>query len=154
MSHQKKSNRNNRFDTILRWISLSISLIGAADALYLLVLKFSEEDAMCIGSHGCITVNNSPYSMIYGIPVSLLGLVAYLVIAGVHIFESRTNLAATGGPLAIFGISLAGFLFSAYLTYLEYFVIDEICPFCLASAFMITIIFLLAIIRLIRQPYQ
>ena len=36
--------------------------------------------------------------------------------------------------LAIFGVSLAGALYSAYLTYLELFVIDAICPWCVSSA--------------------
>jgi len=48
-------------------------------------------------------------------------------------------------PLAIFGISLIGVLYSAYLTYLELFVIHAICRWCVSSAIIITAIFLLSL---------
>jgi uncharacterized membrane protein len=92
--------------------------------------------------------------MIYGIPVSLLGLLAYLAIAGILLLEPRWEPAEKQGPLAVFGLSLAGVGFSAYLTYIEYYVIFAVCPFCIASAILITVVFILAIIRLVRQPYS
>ena len=137
----------------LRWTSLALSILGAADAIYLLVLKYTQDEAMCIGNYGCISVNNSSYSMIYGIPVSLLGLLAYLAVTAMLLLESHWELARLRGPLVVFGIGLTGVLFSAYLTYLEYFVIYAVCPFCIASALLIALIFILSIIRLVRQPY-
>ena len=55
------------------------------------------------------------------------------------------------GPLAIFGISLGGVIFSIYLTYLELYVIHAVCPFCVASAIIIILLFILAILRLVKQ---
>ena len=145
---------SDKTGSALRWATIVLALLGAADAIYLLVLKYTQAEAMCIGNHGCITVNNSPYSVIYGIPVSLLGLLAYLAIIGIFLLEPRWKPAAQQGPLAVFGLSLAGVAFSAYLTYIEYYVIFAVCPFCITSAILITLIFILAIIRLVRQPYS
>ena len=41
---------------------------------------------------------------------------------------------------AIFGIAFAGVLYSAYLTYIELFVLRKICPWCVASAAIVTLI--------------
>jgi uncharacterized membrane protein len=106
---------------------------------------------MCLGNGGCHNVNFSPYSEIGGIPVSIFGIFAYLVILLILALEVRVKIAKENGPLAIFGISLCGVAFSVYLTYLEIYVIHAICPFCVVSAIAITFIFILAIIRLIKQ---
>ncbi|KAF0107280.1 MAG: vitamin K epoxide reductase [Anaerolineaceae bacterium] len=154
MAARMKPPRNDKTGNALRWASVAIALLGAADSVYLLVLKYTQAEVMCIGSHGCITVNNSPYSVIYGIPVSLFGILTYLALAAILLLEPRSKSAARHGPLAVFGLSLAGVLFSAYLTYIEYFVIFAVCPFCVGSAVLIALIFALAIVRLVRQPYS
>jgi uncharacterized membrane protein len=96
-------------------------------------------------------VNFSPYAEINGIPISVFGICAYLAILCILVLEGRVKIAKENGPLAIFGIGLGGVAFSAYLTYLELYVIHAICPFCVASAIAITLIFILAIIRLVKQ---
>jgi uncharacterized membrane protein len=106
---------------------------------------------MCLGNGGCHDVNFSSYSEIGGIPVSVFGIIAFLAIAGILLMEQRLKIAEENGALAIFGISLGGVAFTAYLTWLEIYVIHAICPFCVASAVIITLIFILAIIRLIKQ---
>jgi uncharacterized membrane protein len=79
-------------------------------------------------------------------------MIAYLMIAGILLMEPRLKIAQDNGSLVIFGISLAGVAFTAYLTWLEIYVIHAICPFCVASAIIISLILILAIIRLIKQP--
>ncbi|MGW8180364.1 MAG: vitamin K epoxide reductase family protein, partial [bacterium] len=79
-------------------------------------------------------------------PVALLGLVAYTTLFALtllrgHVAEHLDNYI----PLAIFGISFIGVLYSAYLTYLELFVIYAICRWCVSSALIITAIFLLSL---------
>ena len=133
---------------ILVWTSILISIIGAMDAIYLLVLKLSNNNAMCLGSGDCAAVNASRYSEVYGIPVSLFGILAYLAILGILALESRPRFFKENSNLLVFGLSLAGVLFSAYLTYLEFFVLHAICPFCIISAIAITIIFIISLIRL------
>jgi len=136
---------------VFTWTSLVLACLGILDATYLLIYKLTNNNAMCLGNGGCHDVNFSPYSQIAGIPVSVFGLVAYLAMAVILLLESRLNFAKDNGPLAVFGISLAGTAFTVYLTWIELYVIHKVCPFCVASAVIITLIFILAIIRLIKQ---
>jgi len=133
------------------WSTVVVTILGAADAVYLLVYKLTGNPHMCLGNGGCHNVNFSPYSEISGVPVAVFGICAYLAILCILVLESRVKIAKENGPLAIFGISLGGVVFSAYLTYLEIYVIHAICPFCVISAIAITLIFILAIIRLVKQ---
>jgi uncharacterized membrane protein len=73
-------------------------------------------------------VQSSRYAAILGVPVSVLGLVGY---AGLLL---SAVLRGEVGVYLGFLIALVGTLFSAYLTYLELFVIHAVCQWCLASA--------------------
>lgn len=128
------------------------AILGIADAAYLLILKLTSNSAMCLGIGDCATVNASRYSEIYKIPVSLLGIIAYLAILGIHTLEPRLRIFKENGRLLVFGISMVGVFFSAYLTYVELYILHAICPFCVISAVLITIVFILAIFRLVKQP--
>jgi uncharacterized membrane protein len=151
MAHGVDTGRPDKFTIPLFWGTAVFAILGAADALYLLIYKLTGNSNMCLGNGGCHNVNFSPYSVVYGIPVSVFGMAAYLAILSILLLESRLKIAEENGPLAIFGISLVGLAFTVYLTYLELYVIHAICPFCVASAVLITLIFLLAIIRLVKQ---
>ncbi len=140
-----------RTDTILSWSIGILAILGAIDSTYLLIYKLTGNNRMCLGNGGCHNVNFSPYSEIYGIPISAIGLVAYLVMAAIILLEPRLKVARENGPLALFGMGIIGVAFSAYLTYLEVYVIHAVCPFCVSSAIIITLIFVLAIIRLVKQ---
>ena len=152
MTSQTRSTRQEKRNAVLRWSSIVLAALGAADSLYLLILKLSHNGKMCLGNGGCATVNSSSYSELFGIPVSVYGLLAYLAIIAIILVEPRWKFAAAQGPLAIFGMTLGGVLFSAYLTYIEFYVIFAVCPFCIISAVVITLLFILAIIRLVTQP--
>ncbi len=132
----------------LSWASIFLALIGVLDSTYLFIYKISNNNAMCLGNGDCATVNASRYSVIYGIPVSLLGVLAYLAILALLIFEFRNIITKENSNLLIFGICLVGVIFSAYLTYIEFFVIFAVCPFCILSAIVITILFIISIIKL------
>ncbi|HBG75317.1 MAG: hypothetical protein A2X25_12290 [Chloroflexi bacterium GWB2_49_20] len=134
----------------LIWASIVLTIIGVLDSTYLLIYKISKNNAMCLGNGDCSTVNASSYSEIYGIPVSLLGLLAYLVILALLIFELSNIFTKENSNLLVFGISLVGVLFSAYLTYIEFFVIYAVCPFCIVSAVVITFLFIISIISLVK----
>ena len=151
MAHRIKNTHTDKTGPVLYWGSVALAILGAADALYLLIFKLTGNSHMCLGNGGCHDVNFSSYSEINGIPVSVFGLSAYLAILCILVLEARVKIAKENGPLAIFGISLGGLAFSAYLTYLEIYVIHAICPFCVASAILITLIFILAVIRLVKQ---
>jgi uncharacterized membrane protein len=151
MVHRITNSRTDKTGPALFWSTLVLTILGAADALYLIIYKLTGNNRMCLGNGGCHDVNFSPYSEIYGIPVAVFGISAYLAILCILVLEARIKFAKENGPLAIFGISLGGVAFTAYLTYLEIYIIHAICPFCVASAILITLIFILAIIRLVKQ---
>jgi uncharacterized membrane protein len=95
------------------------------------------------GGGGCETVANSSYSHIAGVNVAVFGIVGYVALFLTAFFAN--DLARFGG----FAVSLGGFGFSVYLTYLEIFKIEAICQWCVASAVLMTILFLLNATRLI-----
>jgi uncharacterized membrane protein len=108
---------------------LALAAVGVLISAYLTWTHFAGLTPVCTGSgEGCKTVQSSRYASVLGIPVALLGLVAY----GGLIFS--TILWRETGIYLGFLISLVGTLFSAYLTYLEIFVIGALCQWCLASA--------------------
>lgn len=134
-------------------LSLFTALVGLLDSAYLAWLKLTYNEAACIGGFGdCYTVNTSPYAEVYGIPIALLGVLAYLTIAVIHLLEGRSDFFRSNGVLMVFGISLAGVLYSAYLTYLEVAVLRAWCPYCVLSAVAMTAIFVVSVIRLMRAP--
>ena len=68
----------------------------------------------------------------------------YLLILGSLLVRGDVGRALT------FMLSLTGLAFSLYLTYLELFVIDAICQWCVASAVVMTALLITATIRLLR----
>jgi len=133
----------------LQKVAIIAAFLGLLDALYLLVIKLTEEPALCIQGLGdCWSVNTSKYSEIYGIPVSLLGALAFLAIVLNLSLENTSKFLSKYGTLAFFGITLTGTIYSAYLTYLEVWVIHAICPFCIISALLMLLLLIISIIRL------
>ncbi|MHC1785030.1 MAG: vitamin K epoxide reductase family protein [Anaerolineaceae bacterium] len=127
-------------------------VVGLVDSLYLLWEKISQNQALCLPGLGdCWTVNNSKYSELFGIPVALLGAASYLAILVVLLLENKSSFFRNFSSLAVFGMSLVGTLFSAYLTYLELFVINAICPFCVVSAVVMLAVLILTSVRLLRS---
>jgi len=97
------------------------------------VTEFGGGTPLCVaGGHGCETVARSKYSHVAGINVAAIGIAGYVLIFGAA--------ALRGDPGRFAGLifALVGFGFSAYLTYLELFVIDAICQWCVASAVLMT----------------
>jgi uncharacterized membrane protein len=129
-----------------------LALLGVGISGYLTYVKLSNTTAVCLGLGECETVQNSPYAVIFGIPIALLGLLAYVTILGLWWWgrnPERANSELT--PVGIFGISLFGFLYSAYLTYLEFFVIEAICPWCIASFLVMTAIMIISGVQSYRE---
>jgi uncharacterized membrane protein len=136
----------------LYWANLIAAVAGILISIYMLIFKMFAIEAMCLGNGGCSTVNTSPYSEIYGVPVAVIGFIGYLAILITLIMENYFSFFKENGPLLEFGMGLLGVVYSAYLTYLELYVIHAICPFCVSSAIAITLCFVFALIRLINQP--
>lgn len=139
----------------LSQLAIILTVIGLLVSVYMTIYKITSNDNMCIGSGDCKTVNDSRYSEVtiagLRIPVAVLGVVGYAVILGVLLFEQRTDFLQQNGSLVFFGLSLMGFLFTLYLVYVEIALIKAFCPFCVTSQIAMTLIFILSVIRVVRQ---
>ena len=140
----------------LSQLAIALTVIGLLVAAYMTIYAITSNDSMCIGSGDCKTVNNSRYSKIdfagLEIPVAVLGVMGYASILAVLLLEPRIGFLEQNGTLAFFGLSLMGFLFTLYLIYVEIALIRAYCPFCIASQVAMILIFILSVIRVVRQP--
>ena len=136
----------------LSQLAIVLTVIGLLVSVYMTIYKITSNDSMCIGSQDCSVVNASRYSEINGIPVAVLGVVGYAAILAVLLFEQKFGFLQQNGTLVFFGLSLTGFLFTLYLIYVEVALIRAYCPFCIASQSAMTLIFILSVIRVVRQP--
>jgi len=139
-------------DKRLTQITIALSILGLLVSIYMTVYKITANDNMCLGSGDCSTVNASRYSEVNGIPVALIGVIGYVSILGIHWLERKNVFFKQNGSMMFFGISLIGFFFTLWLIYVEIALIKALCPFCLASQATMTIIFILSVIRVVRQP--
>jgi len=115
----------------LRLAAAIVAFAGIAVAGYLSWAQYADSAVVCVAGGSCEKVQESEYASIAGIPVAVLGLVAYTVILA---------LIAWDAPLARLSaatIALVGLCFSAYLLVLQLFVIDAICVWCLANDVLI-----------------
>jgi uncharacterized membrane protein len=138
-----------------KWLykaSMILVVIGILVSSYMTIYKLTNNNSMCLGSGDCSTVNASKYSEVYGIPVGLVGVAGYTSILLVLLLENRNDFLRRNGTLFIFGLALTGFMFTLYLIYIEFAILKAVCPFCLTSQVVMTIIFVISVIRLIRQP--
>jgi uncharacterized membrane protein len=120
---------------------LLLALAGVAIASYLAWENSQGRSGVCTIAHGCETVQKSRYGKLFGVPVSVPGLALYLVLAAAAI-TWLTNLRGWRPAATAVGFyfALFGFLFSGYLTYLEAFVIDAWCIYCITSASLLTVL--------------
>lgn len=114
-----------------------MTLASALASGYLSVTRALGETAVCGPSNGCETVASSEYSVVLGIPVAFLGLglsLVLLVLAGLWWLRRERR-----ALLVAYGLLLLATLGVVYLTYLELFVIEAICPWCVAYAVTVVV---------------
>jgi len=134
-------------------VQVGLALAGAAVAGYLTWTRLTGGTPVCIGFGGCDFVQASRFSELFGLPVALWGLGAYLVLAGLGIAGLLPGLQnALWLRTATFGLALAGWLFSMYLTAVEAFVLQAWCVWCVTSAVIISVLAAVCGIRLFRMP--
>ena len=121
----------------------AVAALGLAIAAYLTYVHYAGINPVCT-TGGCEKVQGSSYAEVGGVPVALLGLAGY-----VAILASLWVPGEMGRATAVL-LAMAGFGYSAYLTYLELFEIDAICQWCVASAVCMTVLAALTTTRWLR----
>lgn len=118
------------------WVGLTLlGLPGGGVAAYLTYAHWADRPTVCGGIGQCELVQTSEYSEIAGVPVALLGLLYFAVMS----LLALARLTRGPGTLewvqpAAFSMALAGTAFVAYLTYVELFVLEAICVWCVSLA--------------------
>lgn len=130
----------------LAGLTLLLSVIGAGIAAYLTYAHYDEGALVCSAGGGCHTVQESDYATIGPIPIAILGLGMFIVLGGlalVRIFDWRVSiLDGETANMAAWGITLTALLYYAYLLYVEIFVLEAICQWCVGTTIATVAIFL------------
>ena len=122
------------------WSYLILSFTGFVDAAYVTVKAYLSSPLNCLVFENCSQVINSSYAKIFGAPISLLGAVFYLTIFLLSVYYVDVK---RGWVLkAIFCLTAFGFIFSLYLLYVQAFLLNQFCLYCLVSALISLILFL------------
>lgn len=151
MTVDRNFNKQNRSNFII----IAAAIIGLLDSLYLSYVKLSGTQIYCTPGLGeCDVVNASRWSILWGIPLGVYGVLGYTLLFLIAVFGKKIPFISKDTDLYLFAISLAGFLFSAYLTYLELFVLKAICQWCVLSAIMMTVIFIFSIRNLVVKSAE
>jgi uncharacterized membrane protein len=128
-----------------RMLVALVALAGVFVALYLTLYKLGYIGTLACAVGSCETVQTSKWATFLGFPVGGWGVAYYLGVLALA-------LVGLGGRYAdsrrlsdiLVGVTGFGLLFSLWLTYLELFVIHAICQWCVVSAILATILFILS----------
>ena len=121
------------------------AVIGGGIAAYLTYVHYSHTAPICVNG-GCETVQKSKYAELAGVPVALLGLIAYAAILATT---------AVRGTVAVFTgvlLALVGVAFSGYLLWAQLGPIGAICQWCLGNDVVITVVAVLCVVRMLTEP--
>jgi len=131
---------------IRRQAIVLLALVGLLVATYLWLYKIGVIGELQCGTGGCEVVQTSPYADLLGIPVAFYGVAGYAVLlvlglAGLQPARAGDRRLA----VLVAALATAGFAFTLYLTFLELLVLHAICRWCIASAAIMTAIWVLAL---------
>lgn len=125
-----------------------LPFLGLIDSLYL--LNIHSNPSVCTVREtplgiplDCGSVAQSQYSEILGIPLAILGLLYYLILLLIVNFEPNLPTLPISSLQLIAVVVSFGFLFTLWLVYLQLFVIELICIYCMVSAILTTSLFII-----------
>lgn len=134
----------SQIPNIILWALIVLALIGFTDSAYLLAKRISGAPIPCFITSGCDTVSKSPYSVLFGVPLSAWGVIFYLGIGFLAILyiDTKNLLVAKLIPFA----TTLGFLSSLYFIYVQKFLIGAFCIYCILSAIVSTLLFVFGVV--------
>ena len=129
----------------LRGAIAALAAVGAAVATYLTVVHYAHTAPVCT-TGGCEKVQQSRYAELAGVPVAVLGLVAYLTLIATAAVRGLT--AALAGVV----VALVGVAFSGYLLWAQLARIHAICQWCVGNDAIVAVVAVLCVARLLTEP--
>jgi uncharacterized membrane protein len=124
-----------------------LALVGLMIGIYLTLYKFGVIGALACGVGSCETVQTSRWSTLLGLPVATWGLGYYALVFVLTMAGVQPRYASSRGlSLGLLLLTGWGFVFSSWLTYLEARVINAWCQWCVISAIVATLLFVIAVV--------
>lgn len=137
----------------MRTLLLISVVFGLLVSGYLSYVKLVNVPMACVegGAFDCGKVQNSAYSMMFGIPIAWLGFATYVVLGLLVLLEDRVAFLRENGHLLVFGVALMAFIYSMWLVYVQVALIGALCVWCLLHELNMTIFFVGACWRLYKS---
>lgn len=122
----------------MRWILVVLCVVGIAASSLALREHYREGTSPCSINErwDCGIVNHSPYAVLLGVPVALIGIVGYLLL-GALAFKRAYRLMLLA--------ALPGLAFSLYLAHIERDLLGVWCIYCVISLGVISLLTLLVL---------
>jgi uncharacterized membrane protein len=120
------------------WAWLVLAALGIADTTYLTAKRFTGSEVNCFITDGCSVVAKSSYSLVLGVPLSLIGglfFLAILVLAICYLAKRQPRFLLWGSWLAI-----PGMLIAWWYEYVQFYIIYAICIYCVMAAALSTLL--------------
>jgi uncharacterized membrane protein len=86
----------------------------------------------------------------FGIPISLFGILAYLTFLTLAYLGLKKKIEARTSLLIIFIMALLGEMYAGYLVYIMLYVLEAICPWCFVSHVILTLIIIISFLQLLK----
>jgi uncharacterized membrane protein len=128
----------------LRGTIVALCLAGLAVATYLTVVHYTHTAPICT-TGGCEKVQKSSYAELHGVPVAVLGVIAYVALLGLALVPGLV--AATLGAV----VALASAAFGGYLLWAQLARIHAICIWCVGNDAIVATLAVLCVARLLLE---
>jgi uncharacterized membrane protein len=129
-----------------------VSLLGLFLGTYLTLYKMGVIGTLACNVSSCETVQTSRWSTFLGLPVATWGAGFYALMLALSIAGLQERFEQSRGlSLAMLLLAGWGVLFTAWLNYLEAFVIHAWCEWCLGSAALVLVLFVTTVVDYRQQ---
>ncbi len=136
------------------FFTIILSVLGMAISGYLWYGYAQPHNLVCTISE-CQVIRQSEYSVFLGVSIPVWGFFFYtsILVYNLALFVRKKRfIRFEWEQYILFGVLTIGFVFSLYLTYLEAFVIEAWCQWCVASFIISTFLFALWLFSLLKKP--
>ncbi len=122
----------------MRIVLLVLAVLGIAASTLALREHYRTDTSPCSINEkwDCGIVNHSPYAVLWGVPVAIIGMAGYLLLGALALKRWYT---------VLLSLSLGGLAFSLYLAHIEKDILGVWCIYCVVSLGVISAISLLAL---------
>jgi len=136
----------------LRFFALLSVAFGLGVSGYLSYVKLTNVAMECVrdSTFDCHTVQNSAYGQLFGVPIAVLGFLMYVIVGLLIVFENATPFLQNNARALTFVVVLFAWLFSMWLVYVQFFILEALCPWCLSHEANITLLLPIVTARMLQ----